>query len=116
MKSWFLFGTGLVMGITLGALGAAFFLFDEEVSKKSLGSGPAVTATHRIPRSVKKAEGVDLATQPDTATATPEVKPAAVAAEAVDIDSLPDAEKEPVISTVKREEESSSAPPASQPH
>jgi hypothetical protein len=112
MKSWFFFGTGMVLGVTLGALGAAYFLFDDEISKKSLGTGAPVAASHGPAQGVKKADKADLAALSPAEVAAGDVKPVAATAEAVDLDSLPEADHDSVISTVKREE---AGPPSAQP-
>lgn len=94
MKSWFVFGFGLVLGAVMGAFFTMFILFDDVTQRRS-PTAPSVVATAKS--KLKKARS-------SLSPSSIEAKPTAIAAEAVDLDSLPPAEEGGVMATVKRED------------
>ena len=99
------------MGILLGAFVTAFFLLDDMTASKTNPASPTVAANKlHVGKAAKK---VDVATQ-QSGTSTNEAKPTAVAAEALDLDSLPQADDGGVMSTAKRDD--TEATPAPQTH
>lgn len=99
MKSWFVFGFGVIFGGALGAFLTAFILFDDLTQKPS-APGPRVAAVKAVPVEKQKAP------PPPAVVAAPveDSRPVAVVAETVDPDSLPPAESTGVMATAKREE------------
>jgi len=103
MKSWFVFGSGLLCGVILGAFLASFLLFDDFTKQRP----QAVPATAVSLNDIKPAKVARNKVQKVAAPVPAvEVKPAAVAAEAVDLNSLPPAE-EGVIATARRDDDTS---------
>ncbi len=103
MKSWFVFGSGLLCGVILGAFLASFLLFDDITKQRP----QAVPATAVSLNDIKPAKVAGNKVRKIVApTLAVEVKPAAVAAEAVDMSSLPPAE-ESVIATARRDDDTS---------
>ncbi len=99
------------MGVLLGAFVTVFFLIDDIMAKKAQPSASTVASAH--PHTAKSAKKTDVAVQQPAPLST-DAKPAAVTAEAVDMDSLPAADEDGVMATVKRDD--SGAAPAPQPH
>ena len=107
MKSWLIFGFGMVLGGALGAFLVTFIFFDE-LTQKSSAPVPRIAAVKTVPSEKPKA------TSAPSVVATPveEARPVAVTAEAVDPDSLPLMESADVMATAKRED----AAPSSKLH
>ncbi len=99
MKFWLTFGSGVVMGAILGAFMTSFFLFDD-VSKSPSYRPPTVVAKPAVFKT-KKGEMPVVASSTQS---TPEAKPHALPAEAVDLEALPPSAE--VLSTAKREDTS----------
>lgn len=117
MKNWLIFGSGLILGAVLGAYFVAYLFFDD-VTKTPKTTVVTKAASHGVPLSQvaiakpqpKKIEPPPVA--PSAAPSTPsisETKPASLAAQPVDPDSLPPAEPN-VISTAKRDDAAASQP------
>lgn len=104
MKSWFIFGFGLSAGVLLGAFLAAYLLFDDLVKKKPKSSSPVIAAAKAHPHPTQKIEPQQIEVQ-KTENVPPlppqEDKPAAVTATPLDLDSLPPAEENNAVATVK---------------
>lgn len=102
MKSWFIFGSGIFLGLVLGTLLTAFVLFDD-VSGKSRGSAEkkgSSANTAAVKKQSKEQEKSREIQTVSTNPVAPESKPQAVTAEAVSLDDL----SEPSLSTVKRDD------------
>lgn len=116
MKFWLAFGLGLMTGAVLGAVLVSYLLYDD-VTQGSGRSTPVMASVKKPPVHARQMEKTAVpaapAIAPSVASAgTPpivapsrETRPAAVAAEAVDLDSLPSVEEKPgVIATARRED------------
>jgi hypothetical protein len=116
MKFWLAFGLGLMTGAAMGAVLVSYLLYDD-VTQGSGRSTPAMASVKKPPVHARQVEKAVVPAPPATApsvassgtlpTAAPsrETKPAALAAEAVDLDSLPSVEEKPgVIATARRED------------
>jgi len=118
MKSWFLFGSGLFLGMVFGALTVAFFLYDVEMAApqlssrtpvapgvaKAKGSQPKVSVsvkTHLPPAAAKtQTVGVPRSMMLQSHSDS-ENRPAAITAEEVNTDSLPSTDHDGVMATAR---------------
>ncbi len=94
MKSWFIFGFGLVVGVMFGAFLAAFLLFDDLTEKRP----------HRIPTVMTATKAPLQKTKVLAILSIKKAEPVVIAAEAVAMDSLPNAEENDALATAKRED------------
>ena len=87
MKSWTIFGFGLLLGTMLGVFSglffATFYLYNDLTATPSSATLSVAAAKHP-----SRKMGISSGSLP------PEVKPSAVAAEAVDIETLPPSQEE----------------------
>ncbi len=95
MKSWFIFGFGLFLGMVFGAFLASFLLFDDVTQDHSKATVAMAGRGHH-PRAVAPVRPMPALVA--------EERPASVIAQPVNLESLPPADDPSVISTVKRDE------------
>ena len=108
MKSWLIFGFGVTLGGVCGAFLTAFILFDD-LTHKTSSADPRMAMVKTLKSDKPKAIPASAVVLPEQ-----EARPQAVAAEAVDPDSLPAAAPNGVISTAKRDDAAAAA--AASPH
>ena len=101
MKSWLIFGSGLFLGVFLGAFVASFFLFDDMTTAPPVSHRPVVAKAKPSHRKIQPAAAPQTLPEPQSVALVPESRPAAVAAEAVDPDTLPPAEDSGVTATAR---------------
>jgi hypothetical protein len=117
MKSWLIFGSGTFVGLIIGAFFAAFLLLDD-ATQTQLATPTSLSHARISPK--KQAAKVEVAHSDSKTevnrseakrTSLPkqvtDSKPIAISAEALDLDSLPPATEDNVISTAKRDQSSS---------
>ena len=117
MKNWLIFGSGLILGTVLGAYFVAYLFFDDVTKTPKTAvvtkAAPSVAPLSEV--AIAKSQPKKVEPPPGAPSATPsapsisETKPAALAAQFVDPDSLPPAEPN-VISTAKRDDAAVSQP------